>query len=92
GEAEQGTRRYGERLERFADAAEGTTEKSHLQNLVGQVLAETRHALAEVRNLETRIDSSSKEIASLRTNLDHVRREALTDALTGIANRKLFDF
>lgn len=92
GEAEQGTRRYGERLERFADAAEGTTEKRQLQTLVGQVLAETRHALTEVRNLETRIDSSSKEIASLRTNLDHVRREALTDALTGIANRKLFDF
>ncbi len=92
GEAEQGTRRYGEQLERFAGEAEGTTEKRQLQQLVGQVLSETRHALTEVRNLETRIDSSSKEIASLRTNLDHVRREALTDALTGIANRKLFDF
>lgn len=41
--------------------------------------------------LQKRLETSSKEIVSLRENLEEVQREALTDGLTGIANRKRFD-
>ena len=41
--------------------------------------------------LQKRLETSSKEIVSLRENLEQVQKEALTDGLTGIANRKRFD-
>ncbi len=41
--------------------------------------------------LQKRLEISSNEIVSLQQNLDEVRKEALTDGLTGIANRKMFD-
>ena len=41
--------------------------------------------------MQRRLEASSKEIVSLRENLAEVQREALTDGLTGIANRKMFD-
>lgn len=41
--------------------------------------------------LQKRLEASSNEIVSLQQNLDEVRKEALTDGLTNIANRKMFD-
>src|SRR6185437_6898731 len=41
--------------------------------------------------LESRLSQSSGEIKELRQNLAAVRHEAMTDALTGIANRKSFE-
>ncbi len=42
-------------------------------------------------SLSTKLAQSSQEMEKLRTSLRQARAEALTDALTGIANRKLFD-
>ena len=42
-------------------------------------------------NLSHKLAQSSQEMEKLRTSLRQARAEALTDALTGIANRKLFD-
>jgi diguanylate cyclase len=41
--------------------------------------------------LSHKLAQSSQEMEKLRTSLRQARAEALTDALTGIANRKLFD-
>ena len=43
------------------------------------------------RELERRLHETSSEVVKLRTNLERVREESMTDALTGIANRKRFD-
>jgi len=59
--------------------------------IVANLLVETKHAVERNQALEARLDRSSGEIAQLRENLEVVRREALTDALTGIPNRKFFD-
>jgi diguanylate cyclase len=47
----------------------------------------------EVNNhlLEERLSTSKQEINNLQTNLKAVRSESLTDPLTQLANRKLFD-
>jgi diguanylate cyclase len=39
----------------------------------------------------TKSDVESSEISRLRQDLEEMRREAMTDPLTGIANRKMFD-
>ena len=41
--------------------------------------------------LEKRLDASTREVARLREHLEQVRRDAMTDALTNLANRKAFD-
>lgn len=43
------------------------------------------------RELERRLQETSVEVNQLRNNLEKVREEAMTDALTGLANRKRFD-
>ncbi|HCR66657.1 MAG TPA: GGDEF domain-containing protein, partial [Oceanicaulis sp.] len=43
------------------------------------------------RDLERRLQETSQEVNQLRSNLEKVREEAMTDALTGVANRKRFD-
>jgi diguanylate cyclase len=42
-------------------------------------------------SLSTKLAQSSQEMEKLRASLRQARAEALTDALTGVANRKLFD-
>jgi diguanylate cyclase len=43
------------------------------------------------KTLEKELQQSSTQVGELRSQLDTVRRESLTDPLTGIANRKAFD-
>jgi diguanylate cyclase len=44
-----------------------------------------------VRRLQAQVEGSTQEIVELREKLEVSRKEALTDALTGLANRKCFD-
>jgi diguanylate cyclase len=53
------------------------------------------HATTKVRRenatLEKRLETSTREVARLREHLEQVRRDAMTDALTNLSNRKAFD-
>ena len=82
---------YGETL---ADAAERFEDHDALTplNEVVQVLAQaTRRIQRHTNILEKRLESSHSEVSKLRTHLEQVRRDAMTDALTNLANRKAFD-
>ncbi|SMF45409.1 diguanylate cyclase [Tistlia consotensis] len=92
--------RYGERLENFSGAIERVGERSggadgqadgELAVLIQGIVEETQGMLERSRALETRLASSSEELAELRHTLQEVRIEATTDGLTGLANRKQFD-
>lgn len=62
-----------------------------IRAVVQQLVAQTQAMRSNNRELQEKLENSSTEIASLRQNLEVVQREAMTDALTGIANRKMFD-
>ena len=68
-----------------------TSDADRLAGLVKNVLAETRDIVRKSQTLEERLSESSGEIATLRRSLERVREEALTDGLTGIANRRFLD-
>ncbi len=59
--------------------------------LADRLLAETRQMQHTNSVLEQKLSASRDDLASLRRDLDDVRRESLMDALTRIANRKGFD-
>lgn len=92
GKAGRDTSAYGRRMSSLSGALnEETQTLEQIRETVGAMVQETRAILAKNQRLEQRLRESTAEMASLRQDLETVRRDALTDALTGVANRKQFD-
>jgi diguanylate cyclase len=62
-----------------------------VKTLIDQVITATRTMESRSKLLEQQLQTSSREVNDLRERLESVRRESLTDQLTGIPNRKAFD-
>lgn len=58
---------------------------------VKALLAATRRMHEENSKLETELARSSRQITELTGTLENVRKDAVTDKLTGLANRRAFD-
>jgi diguanylate cyclase len=62
-----------------------------LQQLLGASIDENSQLTSQVRRLEAELRRRSTELAKLRTELRGAVHDALTDPLTGLANRRSFD-
>jgi diguanylate cyclase len=82
---------YGRTLSAASGELDDIQSPAGLQKLVGVLVTATRSMEVRTKNLETELQRSSREVSELRSKLDDVRKESLTDQLTGIANRKAFD-
>ena len=82
---------YGETLADASQCMETVDDPSSLKDLVGDLSSATNRVRRETAILEKRLEKSNKEVNRLRENLEQVRRDAMTDALTNLANRKAFD-
>jgi diguanylate cyclase len=85
------TSRFGDTIQGLSNQLTDPQGEDHIKSILNQILGETHAMTARTRQLESNLDAASTEISALRENLESVRREALTDVLTGIGNRKLFD-
>jgi diguanylate cyclase len=90
GVAGQDASRYGDTLARF-NAGLPQAAAVDVQLAVETMLRETNRMAERNKALESQLASSSAEINNLRQDLDGLRRVAMIDSLTGIANRKCFD-
>lgn len=81
---------YGEQLSNFATKADGLSV-NELQDVIGEIVSQTTTMSDNTKNLNNSLSSASEEISDLRRLLAEVQKEALTDGLTGIANRRSFD-
>ena len=82
---------YGRTLEGAKVEMQGSPAEPAVQNLIRSLTEATRRAQSQNSTLEKRLNDSKTEVQRLRENLDSVRRDAMTDALTNLANRKAFD-
>ena len=89
--AEQHTAEYGETLAGAEGAFDEDADPSQVRSVIQQLVAATSRMQQRSQDLERRLHETSSEVVKLRSNLERVREEAMTDALTGIANRKRFD-
>lgn len=61
-----------------------------LQGIVDGLLTDTRSMRNSISSMQNRLTQSTNEVDALRIELKKARAEALTDALTGLVNRKGF--
>ncbi|MFC3080240.1 GGDEF domain-containing protein [Phenylobacterium terrae] len=69
----------------------GVQDVERLKATVDTLSTATQRVQDENRALEARLAESSAEVSRLRDHLEQVRKDATTDGLTNIANRKSFD-
>src|SRR5262249_560436 len=82
---------YGKTLSQASGELGVNPSGSALKTMIDHVVSATRAMEARSKTLELQLQTSSREVSDLRERLELVRRESLTDQLTGIANRKAFD-
>jgi diguanylate cyclase len=90
GEAGQSTSRYNAALTEISGGIQADPAPDAVTVLVKRLLEETGAIQKRMELLDNQFTKSS-DTMQLRDRLDGMRREALTDSLTGIANRKAFD-
>jgi diguanylate cyclase len=89
--AQTSSEKYGQTLAIAGNDLDARLNPGDVRQLVETLSAATRIIQRENQSLEQRLDDSTAEIGRLRDRLEQVRRDAATDALTGLANRKGFD-
>src|SRR4051812_4693499 len=82
---------YSNTLSAVTGGLNGNQTPADFRKLVDGLLAATREMENRTKSLEGELQRSSEQVTELRSKLDNVRKESLTDPLTGLANRKAFD-
>ncbi len=89
--AKAATEKYGSSLENVKEKLSSDVPKEELDAMLSDVISNTDDMIAYNRDLDDRLQQSSLAMNELRRDLEMVRKEAFTDGLTGLANRKSFD-
>ncbi len=90
-QAQQSSAAYGQQLEGATRRLGDGVDEGGLKSLVRGLTQATNRVQSENDYLEKRLAESTAEVDRLREHLMQVRRDATTDGLTNLANRKSFD-
>ncbi len=82
---------YNETLERANLGLREEKSKEEISELLADMMDDTRSMIKLNSDLEGTLEESSRVIEDMRHDLEIARKEAMTDPLTGLANRKAFD-
>jgi diguanylate cyclase len=88
--AQRSSEEYGHELAIASGRLEGE-HTGEVKAVVDDLTAATKKVQTETAVLESQLSETTAELGRLRESLDQVRRDAMTDGLTNLANRKAFD-
>lgn len=88
--AQKSSEAYGQTLASASKSLNGDRD-TDVKAMIGTLATATKQVQRENKSLEKRLSESTAEVARLREHLEQVRRDATTDALTSLSNRKAFD-
>jgi diguanylate cyclase len=84
-------RGYGAQLSGATKELGPVGENDAAKQVIARLLVKTNSFLDKTAEVETRLAAASAQISQLNAELEAVRREAATDQLTGLGNRRQFD-
>lgn len=90
-EVKSATSEYSGKLGGVNQKISETKNPEELKNLLSSMMEDTKAMMEKNQKLEAELDQSSQVMQEMQKDLEAVRREALTDGLTGLANRKALD-
>jgi diguanylate cyclase len=90
-EAQKSNETYGQTLASAGKGLSDAKDATQIKAMVDSLSTATRRVQKENKSLEKRLAESTSEVQRLREHLEQVRRDATTDGLTNLANRKAFD-
>lgn len=82
---------YGAELEAAGRRLAQGVSAETLREMIAGITRATSKMADENKQLNQQLQKSSRDMDDMRRTLRQVRAEAMTDSLTGLANRKLFD-
>jgi diguanylate cyclase len=91
GSAQKSSEAYGQTLASASKSLVEVDQPADLKAMVDTLATATRRVQRENKSLEKRLTESTTEVTKLREHLEQVRRDATTDGLTQLANRKAVD-
>lgn len=80
----------GDGFERQAGRLANSRDLGDVLGIVAELIADSRSLARRARDVESVIGTYAEEVGSLRAELQRVRKEANTDALTGLLNQRSF--
>ncbi len=89
--AQKSSEAYGATLAGASRELAEQSEGPAIRKVVDGLTTATKKVQKENKSLEKRLRESTAEVSRLKDHLEQVRRDATTDALTNLANRKSFD-
>lgn len=86
------TNNYNDSLEEVtAKLADDEIDLVEAREVIGNVVSNTQDMMQQNALLEAELSKSTEVMRELQSDLEKVKKEALTDGLTHLANRKAFD-
>ncbi len=82
---------FGENMSGMSAQLEEAKSLEDVTELMKTMMSETATIVSKNQELETQLERSSEAMDTMSGELDRVRKESLTDGLTGLPNRKSFD-
>jgi diguanylate cyclase len=89
--AQKSNEAYGRTLAGASEQIATEQAPPAIKRMVDSLTAATRRVQRENSSLESKLTASTEEVQRLRAHLEQVRRDAMTDGLTNLSNRKAFD-
>lgn len=89
--AQESSESFSTRLEETSRTLENDPTGPALQGVVADLTDATKQMQAQNASVERALAASTSEVAMLREQLEEIRKEAATDPLTRLANRRAFD-
>lgn len=91
GNVKAATSEYTETLSNATERVAKVKTPEEMAGVLKSIVTDTNRMLMQNKKLEEQLDLSARAMEELKRDMERVRREAMTDGLTSLSNRKAFD-
>ena len=84
-------RSFQDNLQKKSNKLADMSDVGEIKLMVGALVDDTKRMIEENQKMAQRLDQSSGELQVMRQDMQELKKEAVTDALTGLPNRRAFD-